>query len=366
MEATGRKALGVAFGLLTVISVTACSSNGNAASGSAATTATSAASQESGATSSSTPSQSEPTTVNLACAPTITGLPIEYAMENGLDVKNGIKIKCQQVSSGPEEVAAMISGAINIAGLNPDNFFPVLDRGTKMVAFQPVLAVPFFDLIVRKGFPLPDQAQGWTGVMKDLEHAKIGVVARGAAAEDLARALFQYAGLPDNQVTYIATGLATTTLAAMSKGQIDAAMTFEPGITLAVSHGIATQPFSIEEHTGPPQMNSWGSLMYTATASYANSNMSTLKRFQTTYEQGLAWAENPANKAAVVALTEKYLGLSQSVATALVDRNLPFFSKATTIEASSYNSLGDFYFKIGVVKKDYHVSDYALNLSKTP
>lgn len=364
MRTTSRRAMGVIAGVVTALSASACSSGNatkNASAGSTATTATQASGT---ATTSGKPQTITP--INLACAPTITGLPIEYAMENGLDVKNGIKIACQQVTSGPEEVAAMISGAINVAGLNPSNFFPVLDRGTKMVAFEPVLAVPFFDLIVRKGFPLPDQAQGWKGVMKDLEHAKIGVVARGAAAEDLARALFQYAGLPDNQATYIATGLATTTLAAMSKGQIDAAMTFEPGITLAVSQGIATEPFSIEEHTGPPQMDSWGSLMYTTTATYAQSNMATLKKFQTTYEQGLAWVENPANKNAVVALTEKYLGLSAAVATALVNRNLPFFSKATTIQASSYNALGDFYYKMGVAKKDYHVSDYAINLANTP
>ena len=62
--------------------------------------------------------------------------------------------------------------------------------------------------------------------MTDLKGAKIGVVARGAAAEVMARALFTEAGLNPNAPTYIATGVATTTVAALKAGVVDAAITY--------------------------------------------------------------------------------------------------------------------------------------------
>jgi ABC-type nitrate/sulfonate/bicarbonate transport system substrate-binding protein len=298
--------------------------------------------------------------VSIACGAVMSLLPVEYIMENGLDVKNGIKLSCVQVQSGPEETAALIAGGIDIAGMTPANLFAILDAGGKLVAFQPGLDREYFDIIVRKGFALPDAGSGWRGVMKDLEHARIGVVTRGAAAEDIARALFQFAGLPATNATYIPTGLTPTTLAAMTNHQIDAAITSEPGITLALAKGIATEPFSIQELSGPPQMN-WGSFFYVAPSKYAHQNAKALQGFQKAYEQGLSWVSNPANKSAAIAFVSKWLGVPPAIATKLYDRNVPFFSKATTILASRYNQVGDFYHQASAAKKDYHVTDYAFN-----
>jgi ABC-type nitrate/sulfonate/bicarbonate transport system substrate-binding protein len=167
---------------------------------------------------------------------------------------------------------------------------------------------------------------------------------------------------PDNAV-YIATGLPPATLAALSNGSIDAAITFEPAITEALQQGIAVQPFSIQDLTGPPAMN-WGGYFWGATRDYATANKDALKRFQQAYLDGLKWTTDPANHDAVVALTAKYLSLDPAVAKIIVDRDLPYFSKATTLTSDRYDQVGDFFFKLGAAKKAYHVSDYATNVSQ--
>ncbi|MGX4694840.1 hypothetical protein [Streptomyces sp. JNUCC 63] len=58
---------------------------------------------------------------------------------------------------------------------------------------------------MRSGYDLPRKSEGWKGVMKDLDGAKIGVVARGGAAEFLTRALFEQVGPDPDKQTYIPT-----------------------------------------------------------------------------------------------------------------------------------------------------------------
>lgn len=348
MKKTRRAALGGAVAVLIPL-LAACGSSKAASS--------SAAGQAGGKG-----TAAAPTSVNTACAPNIQSVPIEYAMQNGLDVKNGIKLHCVQVTTGPQEAAAMISGGINVAGFLPANLYPLLDAGAQIVAFQPIDDRAYFDIMVRKGFPLPDQSSGWKGVMKDLEHARFGVPAKGGSGQYIAEGLFNFSGVPGTGVTYISTGLPNTTLAALSNNQIDAALTYEPGITLAVSQGIAVAPFSIQALTGPPQMN-WGSLFETATRSYATSHVQVLKDYQAAYLQGLAWVKNPAHKTAAIAFIQKYLGVALPIATTLYTRDVPFLTSDKTVMASRYDQEGNFFHQIGLTKKAWTVADYGFNLN---
>ena len=67
--------------------------------------------------------------------------------------------------------------------------------------------------------------------MQGLDGTNVGVVV--CAAEQIARQLFEQLVLIQNS-TYIATGLGGTTIAAMEAGEIDWAITFEPGMTMGV------------------------------------------------------------------------------------------------------------------------------------
>ncbi len=356
MKHPKRAALATALAALIPL-VAACGSSKPAAS-----SATKSSSGNAASASGTSVSPKSLMDVNIACAPSITNLPIQYAMDTGLDVKNGIKLRCVQVQTGPQLAAAMISGGINIAGMIPSNLYPLLDQGANIVGFQPIYNRPYFDIIVRKDFPLPDASSGWKGVMKDLDKARIGVPAKGAAAQYIAEGLFKLAGLSDSGVTYIGTGLPNTTLAAMSNNQIDAALTLEPGITLALAKGIAVEPFSLLAGTGPSQMK-WGSLFEAATRSYATSHRAVLKDFQTAYLQGVSWEQNPANKTAVIAFIQKYLGVSQAVATTLYTRDTPYNSTDTTMQASKYNYEGQLFHQLGLTKKAWTVADYGFNVN---
>jgi ABC-type nitrate/sulfonate/bicarbonate transport system substrate-binding protein len=265
------------------------------------------------------------------------------------------------VSSGPAEAAALLSGNLNVAPLGLANLAPLLDKGEDLVTFGSYWNANDFDILVRSGYPLPHKSQGWRGVVTDLKGAKIGVVVRGGAAEAVARALFQQAGVnPDGQ-TYIPTGLATTTVAALKGNLVDAAITFEPAITLALTQHIASQPFSIEAGTGPSALN-YADLQFVTTRSYATSHAAALCKFTQAWDQGLAELRNPADKSKVDAIAASALGVPASVAAQMVQRNLSFFPQQVGLDASRIDPGFAFLHANGVAQKAYTVSSVGVKV----
>jgi ABC-type nitrate/sulfonate/bicarbonate transport system substrate-binding protein len=307
---------------------------------------------------------SAPVVVKIGCTPSMGLVPQAYMMQSGLDQKYGIKLQCVNVTTGPQQAALLVSGGEDITNLLPANLYSLLDAGVPMVAFLPIQNGTSFDILVRKGFPLPGKATGWQGVMRDLSKARIGVPALGAAAEDLAQGLFLDAGLSAHTATYIATGTPATTLAALSNGSVDAAITFEPGISEALTQGVAVQPFSLIAGTGPSAMSGWGGAYYTATRQYATAHAAVLRDFTKAYQAAVAWMTNSANHGKVVQFVESYMSVPAVVAQSMVTRNLPTFSRATTVEASRYDAQGAFFHRLGATKKAWSVSDYAFNVSQ--
>jgi NitT/TauT family transport system substrate-binding protein len=304
------------------------------------------------------------TEVKIGCTPSMGLVPQAYMMQAGLDQRYGIKLQCVNVSTGPQQAALLVSGGEDITNLLPTNLYSLLDAGVPMVAFLPIQNGTSFDILVRKGFGLPDQASGWRGVVRDLSKARIGVPALGAAGEDLAKGLFLEAGLSGRSATYIATGAPATTVAALSNGSVDAAITFEPAISEALARGIAVQPFSLIAGTGPSSMSGWGGDFYATTRQYATAHTATLTKFTQAYEAALAWVTNPGHRGQVVRFVESYLSVPAAVAQSMVSRNLPVFSHATAIEASRYDAEGQFFNRLGATKKPWPTSDYAFAVSR--
>jgi NitT/TauT family transport system substrate-binding protein len=331
------------------VMLSACSSGGSSGSGAGAAGAN--ASTGAGGV----------VTLKVACAPNVQQLPRDIAAKQGLDVSAGVKSDCVQVQTGPNQSAALLSGDLNIGVMSPANLAPLLDKNQDLVTFGGTWDVNTFDILVGKGVSLPNAAQGWQGVMKDLKGKRVGVVARGAAAEGVARALFQQAGLPADSASYIPTGLPNTTLASLQSKAIDAAITFEPGITLATEEGIATQPFSIEKGTGPSNMN-YTDLIFVTSRKYAEKNKAALCKFTKSWDAGLQYMENPANRTSVDAEAASFLGLKPDQGKALMDRNLPFFPTATKLQAAKVDPAFAFQKQYNGAKKAYTLSDIGVQV----
>ncbi len=308
-----------------------------------------------------TPADLEPVVVRQACAPTATALPGEVAKRAGIADDFNISFECVQVGAGPEVATALVTDAIDISGFTAANAYPLLEQDIDLVFFRQVTNADFFDIIVSPNFELPNADAGWEGVMQDLATARIGVVARGAAAEDVARGLYTEAGLDPDQATYVATGLPNTTLAALSNGEIDAALTFDPGISLAIEQGIGVQPFSIQEGTGPERFN-WPGLFTGTLREKIENNPELFERYAAFSTAANEYTADPANREEVEAVALDFLALSPEVTPLVVDRLLSQLTIDGSIDRDGLAALGVFFNEVGKASVPYTADDFTVEV----
>lgn len=299
--------------------------------------------------------------LQVACAPAAEHLPRQLAISQGFNKQNGVDPECVDVPSGPAQAAALLSGNLDIAFLTQANIAPLFDKKQDFVVVGSVRDNLYFDLVVKDDFELPNEGAGWEGVMKDLEGARIGVVARGAAAEVIARAVFEAAGVDPDKQTYIATGLPNTTLAALSGDTIDAAMTLEPGITLALEQGLAKQPFSLQEGEGPEGLVYADQLMLTS-RKFAERNKAVLCSYRKAWDQGLEFMRDPENKQAVEQEAATLLGIPAPAVSALLERTTSTFPETTALDAAKVEPGFEFLADQGAAQKAYKLDDIALEV----
>lgn len=307
------------------------------------------------------PAELEPVVVRQACAPTATALPGEVATRAGIADEFNISFECVQVGAGPEVATALVTDAIDISGFTAANAYPLLEQDVDLVFFRQITSADFFDIIVSPSFELPNADAGWEGVMQDLATARIGVVARGAAAEDVARGLYIEAGLDPDQATYVATGLPNTTLAALSNGEIDAALTFDPGISLAIEQGIGVQPFSIQEGTGPERFN-WPGLFTGTLRQNIEDDPELFERYMAYTTAANEYTSDPANREEVEAVALDFLGLSPEVTPLVVDRLLSQLTVDGAIDADGLAALGVFFNEVGKASIPYTADDFVVEV----
>ncbi|WP_448624437.1 ABC transporter substrate-binding protein [Geodermatophilus sp. URMC 64] len=315
----------------------------------------------SGGSSIETASAGEPVTLQVACANGFEHLPRFEAEKQGYDDEQNLTTECVQVNTGPEQSAALLSGDLDVAIMNAANLAPLLDQGQDLVAFGALRSATYWDLLVDKDYDLPNAGDGWEGVVKDLEGARFGVVARGAAAETIATAMFKAAGVDPASVTFIATGLPNTTLAALDGNTVDAALVFEPGVTLAVDQGIATNPFSLQAGEGPEELDHPDMMLVTSRAN-AEQSADALCRLTQSWDQGLEYVHDESNHDAVVADTAELLSLDDNVAADVVDRDVDFLAESTALDDAGMDKAFKLLADNGSAKKAYTTDDYAVEV----
>ena len=222
-------------------------------------------------------------------------------------------------AAGPEMGAADDRRRHRLCRQHPEQpDHPYRGRASTSSRVAQQVGYQFFDIAVRSDFDLGGATE-WQDVMKALEGANIGVVANGAAAEDIARTLFDKAGVSPDAQTYIATGLPDTTLAALINGQVDAAINFDPLFVLAEQQGVATQPFSLRAGEGPEELI-WPSLLVTTRREFAEDNPDVVREYVAATTEAIEVIQDPAQRDRVIEIMTTDMGLPAEIADGHVGR----------------------------------------------
>jgi basic membrane protein A len=307
----------------------------------------------------------EVTDISICTAPTYGGLPVFVAGDMGVFESFGFTsweyVTC---ASGPANAAALVAGEVDFVANTPDNMLGLRESGFDVVMFGAAQNGHFFDILAATGQPVVEG--DWEATMQALEGTNVGVVARGAAAEQLARELYEQAGVDPENSTYIATGLGGTTVAAMEGGEIDWAITFEPGMTMGVVNGIGTRPFSLVAGDGPTSLD-WPSLVNTTSREFAAANPNTVAAYSAALEAASAWIMDEANTDAALGVMADHVGLVGSDMAADVHAaNKDYFAVDSTLDADRLMNNVNYALGRGIISESMNFADFAVSSAGVP
>lgn len=162
----------------------------------------------------------------------LESMPIFVAQAKGLFKKHGVEIDVVTSRGGGEAMKAYIAGEVQIVGTGFPEVGLMRARGVDvMLFFAQTSRVPF-SLIAR-----PD-----AGIksVTDLKGKTIAVTSPGSLTANLTRYFLIQAGMdPAKDVSLVSVGGGGELLGALKSKRADAAMLFEPFVSIAVNQGIA-------------------------------------------------------------------------------------------------------------------------------
>ncbi len=167
-------------------------------------------------------------TIKVQDYPGIGNMLVRVAASKGYCEARGIKCQLQMIPSGPLGAQALLAKSIEVAFIAPEIQINAVVKGSKLKAVSGAASLNVFHVVVGNGVETPNAEKGFPGLMADLKGKKIGVPARGSAAELQFLILATKAGMKAEDYTFVAVGAPNTSFGALTSKQIDASMTFEP------------------------------------------------------------------------------------------------------------------------------------------
>jgi len=305
-----------------------------------------------------------PTTMSTTCAPSIASLPQWIAVAEGLYEARNLTLECVQIGSGPETAAALASGEADFAANIYNNVFPLLNNGLEVVVFMETLLYNLFDVIVDADYAAANDITAdmdWEEAMQKLDCTNVGVVARNAAAEDLARILINAAGLDESCFTYVAVGIQP--LPALESNDTDWTVTFDPFQVVAVNTGAGINPFSIQRGEGPPGLD-WPGLVYMTGVGNFEAKQAELCAYKSGTVEAINWLADPANaeRAGEIAATRLAEALHPLIP-ALIAKYQNAFSTTGDIQFGQIETISQISVDVGKTDRLFAADEVAQDLS---
>lgn len=172
--------------------------------------------------------QAQTPTLRIQDYPGIGNFLVRVANAQGLCEKHGLRCELRTIPQAPLALQALLAGDIEVAFTPPEVLLQAVGKGADLKVIGSGARSPTFFLMASAHLPTPRAAQGYPALMQDFKGRRIGVTARGSAAEFQLVSLLQGAGMQAGDVTIVAVGSPNTAFPAIAQKQVDGLMLFSP------------------------------------------------------------------------------------------------------------------------------------------
>jgi NitT/TauT family transport system substrate-binding protein len=282
------------------------------------------------------------TNLTVGTTPAILNVSLYYGVQSGIFAKNALQVTPKVVASGAEAIPLLLNGQIQFAASDPVAMITALSKNIPLTLVAPA------------GGPKSDMALDFTGVLAkstiktaaDLSGKTVAVNAIGGILQVAAKASIDLAGGDSSKIKFVTMSLSQMP-AAVEGGQVNAAVTSEPFLSLGEDAGLRNLLPVVSKATP-----SVPTVVYVTSESYAKSNPEVVKRFAASLlAADTDLTKDPSKIRAVAAKSTK------TAPDVLAKINVPDF-KAEPLSLDSFNDLQTLMIKYKVVSTEVDLSTH--------
>ncbi|MXY06327.1 MAG: ABC transporter substrate-binding protein [Gammaproteobacteria bacterium] len=233
-----------------------------------------------------------------------SSMPVHVAVEKGFFQQQGLEVARLPANSSSAAIAALIGGSMDVVESAPDLVLANIDKGIDLKYLVGNESTNYVTLVVGNHVPLSEH--GRDGIVRQLAGRRIGVNAIGSTVYLAAVLMLEEAGLAVEDVDFVATGSAATTLSSWQTGAVDAQMTFAPVPELLETLGLA-RPALVLADDGPPALQYRGLYAgWVANGELIGNQPARADAFIAAMRDAIDWIREPLNHAEMLELARRY------------------------------------------------------------
>lgn len=244
----------------------------------------------------------------------LESLPIYIAQENGYFKKHGVDVDVITSRGGGEAMKAYIAGDVNIVATGFPEVGLMRAKGVDVELFFAQTARVPFGMIARKDEGIKTVA--------DLKGKTVAVTSPGSLTSNLARYFVKQAGLdPDKDVSFVSVGGGGEILGALKSKRADAAMLFEPFVTIGIKQGFADMLVDV-----PAKLDAFSSSPLSTSKAFLQKSPKAAQGVFEALVEALTYLHS--NKAGTLAIAKKkFPSANDQILDAAFTRMEPYYSK---------------------------------------
>ena len=252
------------------------------------------------------PAHAETSTLRIQDYPGIGNFLVRIANANGYCEKHGIKCELRPIPQAPLGLQTLLAGDIEVAFGPPEVLVQAVNKGADLRVVGSGARAPTFFLMAGADLATPNESKGYPAVMQDFKGKKIGVTARGSAAEFQLKTMLQGAGMKADDVTIVAVGSPNTAFPAIKNKQIDGLMLFSPMDGFCEVTKACRVVVDPRQGQGPKELLGvdGAANVQTVTASFAAANPKTIEAYRSAMAEAEAFAQKPGNYPAMLKIAQ--------------------------------------------------------------
>lgn len=274
------KTLGTILAAAAVVAVAGCGGNGVAGSDS-----------------------DDPNKISIGYYPGVsTSYLTMVAQDQGIFEKHGLDVDLVQITSGPQQISALLGGSLTIADLPAPSIVPLMEKNQGEIEVLSGGENFTYQLVGQPTLKSTATDAGFPGSVEAIKDQTIGIIQAGGTLDYFVRGLAEEAGLdPDSDYTQVGSGSAAADVAGFVAGKYDATVVFPEQLAQLGTEGedyIVLANSLDPKTTGHLYDDSLESVLGTR-SDWITDNPDQARKFCSSIQEAQAFVADPANEAAL-------------------------------------------------------------------